>query len=72
MCLRVCFEIDERIRKRYEAARNKIIEAERKKAEEEYAKCRAKMAEGMRSMFAKKMRENKVRYEAIRVKKLAV
>lgn len=35
MCLRACFEVDERIRKRYEAARNKIIEEERKKAEEE-------------------------------------
>lgn len=29
------------------------------------------MAKGMSSLFAKKMRENKVKYEAIRKKKLA-
>lgn len=71
MCKRCVFEIDERIRIKKEKELARLTEIARKKNEEEMKKTKAKLVAGMKDLFARKMKENKARYEAERAKKMA-
>lgn len=66
MCLKACFEVDERIRIRKEKEQARLTEIERKKVQGQIDQTRARMVTGMRKLFAQKMKQNKVRYEAER------
>lgn len=63
MCLRACFEVDERIRIRYEKEQARLTEIERKRVQGQIDQTHARMVKGMRKLFAEKMKQNKVRYE---------